>query len=279
MNTPMTECLLHSRDSRGVLTLTLNRPEIHNAFGPELITKLATALKDANDDPDLRAIVITGAGKSFSAGADLNWMRSMLAASAAENELDALQLATMLRTLNYNSKPTIARVNGSAFGGGVGLIACCDIAVAVDSAQFALTEVQLGLVPAIISPYVFRRIGEHHARRYFLNAERFDASKALQIGVLHEAVPLAGLDQQVDRQVDMLLRAGPVAAAQGKGLLFRIASLDAARQLQLDQENARLIARLRVSAEGQEGLTAFLEKRPPAWAWEEAQEEIQKKHD
>jgi len=269
------DALLQSCDSRGVLTLTLNRPEIHNAFGDTLIAGLATVLQSANDDPDIRVIVITGAGKSFSAGADLNWMRGMLAASAEENERDALQLAAMLRCLNYNSKPTIARVNGSAFGGGVGLIACCDIVVAADAAQFGLTEVHLGLVPAIISPYVFRRIGERNARRYFLNAERFDAGRALAIGLLQEVVPMSALDQQVDRQVEMLLRAGPVAAAQCKGLLFRVAGLDVTRQLQLDQENARLIARLRVSAEGKEGLAAFLEKRPPAWA----QKETQQKHD
>ena len=268
------DTLLQSCDSRGVLTLTLNRPEIHNAFGDTLIASLATALERANDDPGIRAIVITGAGKSFSAGADLNWMRGMLAASAEENERDALQLAAMLRCLNYNSKPTIARVNGSAFGGGVGLIACCDIVVAADAAQFGLTEVHLGLVPAIISPYVFRRIGEHNARRYFLNAERFDAGRALAIGLLQEVVPMSALDQQVDRQVEMLLRAGPVAAAQSKGLLFRVAGLDVTRQLHLDQENARLIARLRVSAEGQEGLAAFLEKRPPAWV----QKETRQKH-
>jgi methylglutaconyl-CoA hydratase len=273
---PMTDdALLQSCDSRGVLTLTLNRPEIHNAFGDTLIASLAAVLDSANDDSGIRVIVITGAGKSFSAGADLNWMRGMLAASAEENERDALQLAAMLRCLNYNSKPTIARVNGSAFGGGVGLIACCDIVVGADAAQFGLTEVHLGLVPAIISPYVFRRIGERNARRYFLNAERFDAGRALEIGLLQEVVPMSALDQQVDRQVEMLLRAGPVAAAQSKSLLFRVAGLDVTRQLHLDQENARLIARLRVSAEGQEGLAAFLEKRHPDWV----QKETQQKHD
>lgn len=269
------DALLQSRDSRGVLTLTLNRPEIHNAFGDALIASLLTALQDANHDPDIRAIVITGAGKSFSAGADVNWMRGMLSASVEENERDALQLAAMLRCLNYNSKPTIARVNGSAYGGGVGLIACCDIVVAADAAQFGLTEVHLGVVPAIISPYVFRRIGERSARRYFLNAERFDAGRALQIGLLQEVVPISDLDQRVERQVELLLRAGPVAAAQSKSLLFRVAGLDVTRQLQLDEENARLIARLRVSAEGQEGLAAFLEKRPPGWA----QETTQQRHD
>lgn len=257
--------LLRSSDSRGVLTLTLNRPEIHNAFGDTLIASLLTALESASDDPNVRAIVITGAGKSFSAGADVNWMRGMLTASAGENERDALQLAAMLRCLNYHSKPTIARVNGSAFGGGVGVIACCDIVVAADTAQFGLTEVNLGLVPAIISPYVFRRIGERNARRYFLNAERFDAARALAIDLLQEVVPPCALDQQVDRQLEMLLRAGPVAAAQCKGLLFRVAGLDVTRQLHEDQENARLIADLRISAEGQEGLAAFLEKRDPGW--------------
>lgn len=257
--------LLQNLDDHGVLTLTLNRPKIHNAFGDELIAAVAGALQDASDNPAVRVLVITGAGSSFSAGADMKWMRSMVTASAEKNEEDALRLAQMLRRLNYHAKPTIARVNGSAFGGGVGLIACCDIVVACDTAQFALTEVRLGLVPAIISPYVFRRIGEHNARRYFLNAERFNAKRAQEIGLLQEICPADELDGAIQRQLDLLAQAGPQAIKQSKKLVFQAAGIDSTRQRQSDQDNARMIARLRVSAEGQEGLGAFLDKRPPAW--------------
>jgi len=264
----MTDSLIYAKNERGVVTLTLNRPSVHNAFGDELIQQMISALEQANDDDDVRLLVITGNGKSFSAGADLNWMRKMAAASAEENEQDALRLAQMLRRLNYHSRPTIARINGSAFGGGLGLAACCDIAIATDQAQFALTEVRLGLVPATISPYVFRRIGETQARRYFLTAERFSAEKALQLGLVHEVVEEDQLDQAVDRQVSHILAAGPLAVRHSKKLVFHAANTDVTSQRQIDQDNARLIARLRVSVEGQEGLTAFLEKRTPSWVRE-----------
>ena len=257
--------LLQHLDHRGVLTLTLNRPEVHNAFGEQLIAEMAAVLQRSGEDPAVRMLIITGAGKSFSAGADIGWMRNMIAASAEENEQDALRLAQMLRRLNYHSKPTIARVNGPAYGGGVGLVACCDLVIAADNCQFALTEVLLGLVPAVISPYVIRRIGERNARRYFLNAERFDAQKARDIGLLQEVVAAEGLDAAVDRQIDQVLRAGPHAVRHSKKLVFQMANIDSTRQRQVDQDNARLIARLRVSEEGQEGLNAFLEKRSAAW--------------
>ena len=159
-----------STDKRGVLTLCMNRPEVHNAFDADMIQELTGVLKAADHDDAVRMVVITAKGSCFSAGADLNWMRSLVKASQDENERDALRLADLMRSLNYLSKPTIARINGAAFGGGVGLIAACDITVAVDSARFGLTEARLGLVPAVISPYVIRRIGETHARRYFLSA-------------------------------------------------------------------------------------------------------------
>lgn len=257
--------LLCELDGRGVLTLTLNRPQVHNAFGDSLIAELLLALQNASTNPKVRLIVLTGAGSSFSAGADLNWMRNMISASACENEQDALKLAAMLRHLNYHDKPTIARVNGSAFGGGVGLLACCDIVIATDQAEFSLSEVRLGLVPAIISPYVFRRMGERCARRYFLNGERFHAGQALVIGLVQEICAADELDQQVNRQVSLLLQAGPEAVNQAKRLVFEAAGLNPEIQHQQDQKNARLIAGLRVSAEGQEGLTAFLQRRKPSW--------------
>lgn len=249
----------------GALWLTLNRPELHNAFGDVLIAELTQALEDAGEDDEVRAIVLTGAGKTFSAGADMNWMREMAAAGEEENRADALRLAGLLRTLNFHPKPTIARINGAAFGGGLGLIACCDITIAVADAVFAFTEVKLGLVPAVISPYVVARIGEAQARRYFLNAERFDAPRALRLGLIQEVVTPDLLDDMVERQLRWLAQAGPVAVSEAKELALRVSGRDADRQEELDQYTCRLIARLRVSAEGQEGLGAFLEKRPPSW--------------
>lgn len=261
----MSQHLLQELDSNGVLTLTLNRPEVHNAFGEQLIREMTEALQNATDDPAVRVLVLGGAGKSFSAGADMNWMSSMVNASAEENELDAQLLARMLRRLNYFSKPTLARIHGMALGGGVGLAACCDIVIAADTVQFALTEVRLGLVPAVISPFVYRRIGESQARRYFLTAERFDATAAQRMGLVQLVVPAGELDATVARQVDLLLQGGPNALKQAKKLVFSVANHDNTRQRQIDEDNARLIARLRVSEEGQDGLRAFLDKREPAW--------------
>jgi len=261
----MTEHLKQSIDPRGVMTLQLDRPEVHNAFGEQLIAELTKVLEVAADDPAVRLLVLTGAGKSFSAGADMHWMSSMLAASADENELDAQRLARMLRRLNYFPKPTIARINGPAFGGGVGLIACCDITIAIETAQFALTEVRLGLVPAVISPFVFRRLGESQSRRLFLTAERFDARNAQQLGLVQMVVTEDELDAAINTQIELLLQGGPTAIKFAKRLVFSVAGHDNTRQRQIDEDNARLIARLRVSEEGQEGLRAFLEKRRPGW--------------
>jgi methylglutaconyl-CoA hydratase len=262
---PETQPLL--LDRRGnVLHLGLHRPELHNAFDAELILALTAALASAGTDPAIRAVVLEGAGASFSAGADLNWMRGMAAASEEENRRDSLALARLMRTLDELPKPTVARVHGAAFGGGVGLVACCDIAIGVPEAKFGLTESKLGLLPAVISPYVIAAIGPRQARRWFASAEIFDAQTALQIGLLHQVVPADQLDAAVDRQIALLLKAGPAAAAGAKRLVVRVAG-ESDRDT-LDSDNARLIAQLRVSPEGQEGLAAFLEKRPPAWAKE-----------
>ncbi|RDI99933.1 enoyl-CoA hydratase/isomerase family protein [Dyella solisilvae] len=256
---------IHIADQAGVRRVTLNRPQVHNAFDDGLIAELTSALEDAGHDAGVRAVVLTGEGASFSAGADLNWMRGMASASEAENREDSLRLASLMRTLQFLSKPTIARVNGAAYGGGVGLVVCCDIAIGVDNARFGLTEVKLGLVPAVISPYVIHAIGLRQARRLFLTGELFDASVALQIGLLHQCVVPAQLDEAVDATLALLAKAGPVAQAEAKQLALRMAGASEAEATRLDQENAALIARLRVSAEGQEGLGAFLAKRPPAW--------------
>jgi methylglutaconyl-CoA hydratase len=245
--------------------VVLQRPEVHNAFDDRLISELTETLLALDADPAVRAVILTGDGSTFSAGADLNWMRRMAAASEEENRTDSLRLATLMRTLNFLSKPTLARVNGSAYGGGVGLIACCDIAIGVDGAKFSLSEVKLGLVPAVISPYVIAAIGIRHARRMFLGAEVFDAREAEHIGLLHQCVEPAQLDEAVDRSLHWLGKGGPVAQGEAKRLALRVAGMTAESMLRIDQENAALIARLRVSGEGQEGLSAFLDKRAPNW--------------
>ena len=251
--------------SRDIATITLNRPQVHNAFDDALIADLTTALGDCERNPSLRAVVLTGAGASFSAGADLNWMRGMAQASEADNRADSERLATLMRTLNFLSKPTIARVNGSAYGGGVGLVACCDVAIGVEDAKFSLSEARLGLVPAVISPYVVAAIGARQARRYFTSAEVFDAAEAKRIGLLHDCVARSALDDSVDRLVHFLGKCGPVAQDEAKRLALRMAGITAESASAIDVANADLIARLRVSPEGQEGLGAFLDKRPPAW--------------
>jgi methylglutaconyl-CoA hydratase len=257
--------LISSTDKRGVLTLCMNRPGVHNAFDADMIRELNDLLRAADDNDTVRMVVITGTGSCFSAGADLNWMRSQVIASQDENERDALRLAKLMRSLNYLSKPTIARINGAAFGGGLGLIAACDITVAVDSARFGLTEARLGLAPAVISPYVIRRIGEANARRYFLSAERFDSQRAYDIGLIQQSVAVEQLDDAIEENINQVLKSGPSAVNHCKQLVFKIAGHNADSQKITDEYTARLIASLRVSAEGQEGLAAFLEKRKPGW--------------
>ncbi len=258
----MTNPLLNVREGP-VARLRMNRPKVHNAFDAMLIAALTGALDALANDDSVRVVVLEGAGASFSAGADLNWMRGMAAASEAENRDDSLRLARLMRKLNELPKPTIARVQGAAFGGGVGLVACCDIAIGAQDARFGLTESKLGLLPAVISPYVIEAIGARQARRWFASSEIFGAEQARRMDLLHEIVDAADLDAAVDRQIALLLKAGPMASARAKTLVRRVAShTDGSRH---DGDNADLIAGLRVSAEGQEGLSAFLDKRKPEW--------------
>ena len=246
--------------------LRMRRPEVHNAFDARLIADLTEALAALDADPAVRAVVLTGDGSTFSAGADLHWMRGMATAGEHENREDSLRLAALMHRLNFLSKPTIARVNGSAYGGGVGLVACCDIAVGVDGAKFALSEVKLGLVPAVISPYVIEAIGPRQARRLFLTAEVIDAAEAMRIGLLHACVAPGALDEEVERTLHWLGKGGPLAQGEAKQLVQRLSGLDAATAAARDRDNAELIARLRVSPEGQAGLGAFLDKQAPSWA-------------
>ncbi|MEQ8654016.1 MAG: enoyl-CoA hydratase-related protein [Kiloniellales bacterium] len=249
-------------DSRGIARLTMTRAEVHNAFDDAMIAALTEALEGVGCDPSVRALVLASEGKSFSAGADLNWMKRMAGYGEAENLADARALARLMQTLDGLPKPTIARVQGAAFGGGVGLVACCDIAIGTPAARFMLSEVKLGLVPGVISPYVVKAIGQRAARRYFLTAERFAADEALHLGLLHRLVPAEQLDAAVDETLDALLLGGPAALAAAKDLLFAV---DRPLDAKVIEDTATRIAAIRATPEGQEGLAAFLGKRKPAW--------------
>ncbi len=250
-------------DQRGVATLTLNRPAVRNAFDDALIAELDAALRRLERDASVRVVVLTGAGSSFSAGGDLSWMRRMAEYGDAENLADAMALAELLRRLNELAKPTVARVNGAAFAGGLGLVCCCDVAVAAAEAIFCVSEVRLGLVPATISPYVVAAIGARAARRYFLTAERFSAAEAQRIGRAHVVAPAAELDAAAEQVIGLLLEGGTRAQARSKRLVAEVQ--DRPLTPALLALTARAIADARASAEGREGLAAFFEKRQPAW--------------
>jgi methylglutaconyl-CoA hydratase len=258
----MTGTVLLHTDPHGVATLTLNRADKHNAFDDAIIAELTAKLKQLDSDGSVRVVVLTGAGRTFSAGGDLNWMKSMASFGEKENVEDALKLAELMDILDGMGKPTIARVNGPAYGGGVGLVACCDIAICTEAAKFALTEVRLGLIPAVISPYVIAAIGERQARRYFLTAEPIEAQTAYHIGLIHEVVTPDILDETVNMLAANLLKGGPKALLAAKRFIAEQSSSDRKAFM---KKTAKLIAELRVSKEGQEGLTAFLEKRNADW--------------
>ncbi|MPY71275.1 MAG: enoyl-CoA hydratase/isomerase family protein [Alphaproteobacteria bacterium] len=254
---------MHIAASGGVARLVLDRPERHNAFDDALVAELDTALERAAADPAVRAVVLSANGRSFCAGADLDWMRRTAALSRAENEADAVLLGRMLARLNTLPKPTVALVQGGAYGGGVGLVAACDIAIAAEDTSFALSEVRLGLIPAVICPYVIAAMGPRAARRLILTAERFEAAEAHRVGLVHMVVPGVELGEAGERVVAQLLRAGPEAAAAAKRLVDDIAGrpIDEA----LVSETARRIAATRSSHEAAEGIAAFLERRAPRW--------------
>ena len=251
-------------DARGVATVTLNRPEKHNAFDAPMIGALTDTLKTLDRDRGVRVVLLTGAGSSFCAGADLAAMRSIAQASERDNVQDAMRLGDLLATLNGMAKPTIARVNGNAFGGGVGLVACCDIVIASIDARLALTEVRFGIVPAMISPYLVAAIGARQARRYMLTAESISAEAAQRIGLVHEFASVEALDASVSRVIESLLKGGPQAQREAKELIREVRNL-ATLDEQARHATAQRLARLRASEEGQEGLSAFLEKRAARW--------------
>ena len=246
-----------------VAKVTLNRPELHNAFNEEVIKDLTNCFDTVENNHAVRVMVLQSTGKSFSAGADLNWMKKMAGYSKAENLADAKNLAVMLNKLNNLSKPSIARIQGSAFGGAVGLIACCDIAIASKLSKFCLSEVKLGLIPATISPYVVEAVGPKMAKRLFMTAEVISARRARRINLVHETVSEEDLDNEVDSHISNILKNGPIAVTLAKSIVDKVAN-QPINEAMIEQ-TSEMIAEVRVSDEGQEGLNAFLEKRAANW--------------
>jgi methylglutaconyl-CoA hydratase len=251
-----------TRDER-VATVTLNRPDVRNAFNETTIAEIKQAFSELGEDAGLRAIVLAANGPAFCAGADLNWMKKMAGYTHAENHADALQLAQMLCTIYQCPKPVVAKVQGDCYAGGMGLVAACDIIVAAEEASFCLSEVKLGLIPATISPYVIKAMGENASRRYFLTAERFGAQEALRIGFVHEVVQADALDAKVAELVKALVNNSPNAVRQAKVLVREVSGQEVSDALLAD--TAERIAQIRASEQGREGVASFLEKRKPAW--------------
>lgn len=245
-----------------VLNVTLNRPEVRNAFDEDLIAAVTQVFAAAAKQKDLRAVVLRGAGKDFCAGADVRWMRRAAGYPPARNKQDAMRLVEMCRAIDFCPAPVLAGVQGSCFGGGLGIVAACDIVVAAETAAMAFSECRLGIVPAVVSSFVLPKIGESHARRYFLTAETFGAQAARAMGLVHEVAPDAELDARLQGLLGWLLRASPNAVREAKVLIRRTARLPLEKRIPITIET---LARVRSSPEGREGLTAFLEKRPPSW--------------
>src|SRR6266566_2331105 len=255
--------VLIAKDARGIATVTINRPNVRNAIDDTVIGLLTDAFMGLGVDGATRIVVLTGSGSAFCAGADLGWMRRMAGASEAENVASAKTISAMLRSLNELPKPTIARVNGAVYAAGTGLVAACDIAVAVETAVFSISEVRIGLTPSTISPYVVAAIGAKAARRYFLTGEPFSAADACRLGLVHQVVAESGLDGVVESLVAALLAGGPPSQSRAKRLIADVAGR--AVDDSLEMLTARSIADARASPEGREGIQAFLDKRKPAW--------------
>lgn len=247
---------------KNIARVTLNRPGVHNAFNNELITELYDVFDKLNSEAAIRAIILTGNGKSFCAGADLNWMKSVVNYTYEQNLEESLKLAELMFLIFTHSKPVIARINGSAIGGGVGLVSVCDILIAAENARFGLSEVRLGLVPAAISPFVMERIGPTKSRELFITGERISANKALEYGLINKVTGINDLDEAVNEKINMILQNGPEAIKVVKKMIFDVTQM---KFPELTDYTARLIANLRLSKEAQEGMNAFLEKRTPNW--------------
>lgn len=261
----MSDMLIFEKDTRGVATLQLNRPQIHNAFNDELISELTEKAQAIQKDSEVRLLILTGSGKSFCAGADINWMKKMGQYTMQENLEDSFRLQEMLENFHQLNVPILGRINGHALGGGVGLVSLCDYAIAADHAKFGLTEVALGLLPAVISPYVLSKISESYARAYALSGERFKADRAKEMQLVHEVCSLENLDQRVKELTETFLQSGPMAARECKELLRGIYSLWNKETQEAKNFTCQAIAARRMSDEGQEGMSALLEKRTASW--------------
>ncbi|MEM9102439.1 MAG: enoyl-CoA hydratase/isomerase family protein [Pseudomonadota bacterium] len=255
--------LIVNQHDNGLTEIIMNRPDVHNAFNEIVIQELTQTLLDLQNVSELKLLTLRGSGKSFSAGADLNWMRSMANFSWDENYQDSLALATLMQTLHNFTRPTLAIVHGSTYGGGLGLVSACDFAVASANAKFCLSESKLGLIPAVISPYVVSAIGKRHASRFFYSAEVFDATQAMNIGLIQEVYPEENFSEHVETFLNSILSNGPQAICESKRLIENIA--DKPINEELIRDTAAKIADIRASAEGKEGVSAFLEKRKPDW--------------
>jgi methylglutaconyl-CoA hydratase len=261
MSQPDYTTIVYSKQNK-IARVVFNRPDVHNAFNSKMIGEIDDAIEKIRSDDSVRVVILTGEGKSFCAGADIKWLREIIDYSYEQNLEESLQLAEVLHKIYTLSKPTIAMVNGAAIGGGNGFLSACDISVASEEAKFGLSEVKIGLVPAAISPYVMRRIGESKAREYFLTGKRISAQKALEIGLVNEVVPSDKLEKTVQDIGSLLLTSGPEAIAACKELIDKTTRMNFD---ELKKFTAQMIANLRISPEGQEGMAAFLEKRKPKW--------------
>lgn len=262
----MSSTVLVTIDPRGVATVMLNRPDKHNAFNAELIASLHESLLQLESNPAVRVVVVTGAGQSFCAGGDLEHMQRMSTASDDANFKDAMAIARCLRKLEELNKPVLARVNGNAFGGGVGLICCADIAIASTQARFALSEVRLGIAPAIIAPFVLAAIGQRQMRRAMLTAAGINAEHAQAVGLIHQHIDAQQLDNAVEQEIELLLQGAPGAQQTGKRLIRELSGFSTEQRDTLAARNAKVLAQLRAGKEGREGLLAFVEKRKPDWS-------------
>lgn len=252
--------LLKLEINSSVGTITLNRPEIHNAFNDKLIEDLTKSFLSLQNNTDVKLVVLTGEGRSFCAGADLNWMSSMVNYSMDENVADSMKLAKLFETINNFSKPVIGKINGAALGGGVGLVCVCDYAITHEKSKFGFTETRLGLVPAVISPYCINKIGESNARAWFISGERFSAQKAREMNLIHEVTSLDSFEQRCEKVIESFLKAGPLAMKEAKSLIKNVL-----KRPNINDYTTKTIAKLRISDEGQEGMKALLEKRQANW--------------
>lgn len=261
----MSELFLSEKNNQGVVTITINRPEIHNAFNDEMIEKMTHHFDELNKDDSIRLVVLTGAGKSFCAGADLNWMKKMKDYTPAENYEDSLALSGLFQSINRFKAPVIGKVNGAALGGGAGLVSVCDFVIASETAKFGFSEVRLGLVPAVISPFVMAKIGESHARAWFLSGERFDARLAKEMGLVHKVAAANDFESECQSSIEQFLLAAPGAQRSAKELVRNVLHLSLQGKEKVTDHTCKTISQIRIGKEGQEGMAALLEKRKPSW--------------